>query len=256
MDSYGNFFLQIRDVVWKSMHTHVIVLLQKINKHLLSCPEPRHECWDILCYCCHTIPILTQMKLMHICTLYSYEYILYGENPWVCAKWQWNARDCVNGLHDRLSPECNPVTPFECVSLSFRTHPCVLAFIIHLLYINGSEMTFVWLIWCILLYVFFNFAICFIVLMNLGETCHLQRRDLVTWRTMLLVYCYYCNCMQQHYDVSQFNMYCDVTQWTNGFWVFITNLESPKGHSHSPHPSKQWAVCDNNARCHKRICIH
>ena len=25
----------------------------------------------------------------------------YSENTRVCAKWQWNARDCVTGLHDR-----------------------------------------------------------------------------------------------------------------------------------------------------------
>ena len=28
---------------------------------------------------------------------------LYSENARVCAKWQWNARDCVTGLHDRRS---------------------------------------------------------------------------------------------------------------------------------------------------------
>ena len=161
---------------------------------------------------------------MHICTLYIYEYILYGENPWVCAKWQWNARDCVNGLHDRRSPECNPITPVECVSLSLRTHPCVLAFITHLLYINGSEMTCVWLIWYTLPYVFFNCAICFIALMNLGETCHLQRRDLVTWRTMLLVYCYHCNCMQQHYDVSQFQYV--LWRHTMNKWVLSIHYKS------------------------------
>ena len=43
----------------------------------------------------------------------------YSENAWVCGKWQWNARDCVTGLHDRRSRECNPVTPVECISLSF-----------------------------------------------------------------------------------------------------------------------------------------
>ena len=48
---------------------------------------------------------------------------LYSENARVCGKWQWNAQDCVTGLHDRRSRECNPVTPVECVSLLFRTHP-------------------------------------------------------------------------------------------------------------------------------------
>ena len=73
----------------------------------------------------------------------------------------------------------DPVTPIECVSLSFRTHPCVLAFITHILCINGIEMTFVWLIWYTLRYIF-QIAICFIASMNLGETCNLKRRDLVT----------------------------------------------------------------------------
>ena len=80
---------------------------------------------------------------------------LYSENARVCAKWQWNAQDCVTGLHDRRSRECNPVTPVECVSLLFRTHPCVLAFIIHILCIKGIEITFVWLIQYILHYIFF-----------------------------------------------------------------------------------------------------
>ena len=31
---------------------------------------------------------------------------------------------------------CNPITPVECVSLSFRTHPCVLAFITYILCTN------------------------------------------------------------------------------------------------------------------------
>ena len=46
----------------------------------------------------------------------------------------------------RLCRSCNPVTPVECVSLTFRTHPCVLAFITHISCINGIEMALVWLI--------------------------------------------------------------------------------------------------------------
>ena len=68
---------------------------------------------------------------------------LYSENARVCAKWQWNARDCVTGLHDRRSRECNPVTPVECVSLSFRTQPCVLAFITYILCTHGIAMALV-----------------------------------------------------------------------------------------------------------------
>ena len=64
----------------------------------------------------------------------------YSESAWVCAKWLWNARDCVTGLHDRRRREYNPVTPVECVSRSFRTHPCALAFITHTFRIHGIEM--------------------------------------------------------------------------------------------------------------------
>ena len=35
---------------------------------------------------------------------------------------------------------CNPVTPVECVSLSFHTCPCVLAFITYILCTNGIQM--------------------------------------------------------------------------------------------------------------------
>ena len=65
--------------------------------------------------------------------------------------------------------------------------PCVLAFITHILCINGIEMTPVWLIWYTLRNILFKFAICFIALMNLGETWHLKRRGLETvWQTMLV----------------------------------------------------------------------
>ena len=106
-----------------------------------------------------------------------YKARLYNENAWVCVKWQWNARDCVTGLRDRRSRECNPVTPVECISLSFNTHLWVLAFITHTLCINGIEMTFVWLIQYTLRYIFFIFTICFIVLMNLGETYHFPFKE-------------------------------------------------------------------------------
>ena len=171
----------------------------------------------------------------------------YSENAWVCAKWQWNARDCVTGLHDRRSRECNPVTPVECVSLSFRTHPCVLAFITHILRVNGIEMTFVWLIWYTLLYTFFKFAICFIALMNLGETCQLKRRDLVTvWRTMLLLCCYHCDWMQQHYDVTQF----EYILWRHTIHEWVMNIHYKTWIAQGRFtnmiltPSKQWGGCD------------
>ena len=57
-----------------------------------------------------------------------------------------------------------------------------------------------------------------IALINLGEACHLKRRDLVTvWWTMLLLCCYHCECMQQHYDVTQFE--CVLRRHTMHEWV-------------------------------------
>ena len=35
---------------------------------------------------------------------------LYNLKARVCANWQWNARDCVTGLHSWLRRSCNPVT--------------------------------------------------------------------------------------------------------------------------------------------------
>ena len=114
----------------------------------------------------------------------------------------WIARPAKPGC---TSPVVQSSKTVSCVSLSFRTHPCVVAFITHKSCINGIEMTFVWLNKYALRYTFYKFVICFIAVVNLGETCHLKIRVLVTvWWTMLLLCCYHCDCMQQHYDVTQF----------------------------------------------------
>ena len=77
--------------------------------------------------------------------------------------------------------ECNPVTPVECISLSFHTHLCTLTFITYILCTNGIEVR------RLLLnefntrnYLFFKFTICSIALLSLGETCHLKVHDMVT----------------------------------------------------------------------------
>ena len=46
--------------------------------------------------------------------------------------------DCTTG-----EAGSNPATPVECVSLSFRTHPCILAFITYILCTNGIDMVLV-----------------------------------------------------------------------------------------------------------------
>ena len=127
--------------------------------------------------------------------IYIYCYIIrdvdYSENAWVCAKWQWNARNCVTGLHDR--------------------------------------------------------RICFIALMNLGETCHLKRRDFVTvWRTMLLLCFYRCDCLQQHYDVTQF----ECVLWRHTMHEYVMNIQYQTWIAQgwfiniSLTPSKKWGMCD------------
>ena len=136
---------------------------------------------------------------------------------------------------------------------SFRTHPCVPAFITHILCINGIEMIVVWLIWYTRRHIFFKFAICFIALMNLGETCHLKRHDLVTvWRTILLLCCYHCDCMQQHNDVTQFEYV--LRRHTMHEWVMNIHYKTWIAQGRFTNmiltPSKQWGMCDYDNETH------
>ena len=50
--------------------------------------------------------------------------LVYGKNSQVCAKWQWNARDCVTGLHDHRSQKRNSVTSWVHFSHFALTHVC------------------------------------------------------------------------------------------------------------------------------------
>ena len=152
------------------------------------------------------------------------------------AKWHWNTWDCVTGLHDQQSWECNPVTPVEWVSLSFCTHPCVLAFITHILRINGIEMALVCLIQYTFPYVFFKFAICFIALMNLGETSLLKRRDMVTvWRTMLLLCCYCTIVTALWRHAVWIRIVTSHNAWM-GYEYSLPNFNRPRSiHKHNPH---------------------
>ena len=157
-------------------------------------------------------------------TLFSHMIYFYSENARVCAKWQGNALDCVTGLHDRRSRECNPVTSVECVSLSFRTHPCVLAFITYIFYTNGIEMALGLWIWhkkVTRSYTFFKFVICSIALLNIGETCHLKGRDLVmVWQTVVFLSCYDCHSPLQHYDVTRF----EYVLWCRTMHEWVMNI--------------------------------
>ena len=78
-------------------------------------------------------------------------------------------------------------------------------------------------------YISFEFAICPIALLSLGETFHLKGRDVVTvWQTVLFRSCYDCDSIMTS---GGLNTFCDVAQCMNRLWIFITKLESPKGDS-------------------------
>ena len=111
-------------------------------------------------------------------------------------------------------------------------------------------MTFVWLIQYTLRYIFFKLAICFIALMHLGESCQFRRRDLVTmWRTMLLLCFYHCYCMQQHYDVTQFEYVLwrhTIHEWVVNIHYNIYSFAQGRFANTILTPSKQWSVCDSH----------
>ena len=163
----------------------------------------------------------------------------------MCVQNDSETQDCVTGLHDQRSRECNQVTPVECVSLSFFIHPYVLAFITHISCINRIEIAHVWWIWCKIvtfIYIFLKFAIYFIALVNFGETCHLNGHYMAM---VLLLCCYDCDSIMTS---CALNTYCDITQCMNGLWIFITKLESPKQGRLTTiirTASKQLCVCDN-----------
>ena len=50
-----------------------------------------------------------------------------SENARVCAKWLWNALALCYWIAHPASPVMQSSNTISCVSLSFRTHPCVLA---------------------------------------------------------------------------------------------------------------------------------
>ena len=54
-----------------------------------------------------------------------------SENARVCQKWQWNALDWCYWIALPASPVVQSSNTVSCVSLSFCTHPCVLAIETH-----------------------------------------------------------------------------------------------------------------------------
>ena len=58
-----------------------------------------------------------------------------SEDVRVCAKWQWNALDRCYWIALPASPGMQSSNTVSCVSLSFRTHPCVFA-IVHTFWLS------------------------------------------------------------------------------------------------------------------------
>ena len=173
----------------------------------------------------------------------------------MCAKWQRNARDCVTELHDRW------------VRFTVISHTPVRSrfYHIHIVYERNWDGS------CLLnltqkvirCYIFFEFAMCFIALLSLCETCHLKGRDMVTvWRTVLLLICYDCGSTHQHYDVTRFEYV--LRRRTMHEWVMnihYQNLNRPRAfHKHDPHPfetgGRVWWISNNTNLLFKSYQSH
>ena len=77
------------------------------------------------------------------------------------------------------------------------------------------------------------------------------------WRTMLLLCCYHCDCMLQHYDVTQFE--CVLWRHTMHEWVMNIHLKTWIAQGRFTNiiltPSKQWGVCDKVQDCSNSSAI-
>ena len=149
-----------------------------------------------------------------------------------------------------------PVTPVECVSLSFRTHPCLLAFITHIMYKRN------WDGFCQVNLIYFPlhiFPIRNLLHCNDESWWNMPFKEISTvsvLRTMLLLCCYHCDCMQQHYDVTQF----EYVLWRHTMheWVMNSHYKTWIAQGRFTNmiltPSKQWGVCDKWRSCLVHIC--
>ena len=84
---------------------------------------------------------LDKSHLNSVCTHYVCDK---SENARVCAKWQWNALDWCYWIALPASPVVQSSNTVSCVSLSFRTHPCVLTIETHV-FISPNHLN--WFCW-------------------------------------------------------------------------------------------------------------
>ena len=166
----------------------------------------------------------------------------------MCAKWQWNARDCVTGYCTAGVQSGNTsLSAFHCHfahtrAFSLLSHTCYVQTEFRWVLSNDLNAKKV-----IHTYIFFKFAICSIALLSLGETCHLKGRNMVTvWRMVLLLSCYDCDSTHQHYDVTRF----EYVLWRGTMHEWVMNIHYQTWIAQGRFiniirtPSKQWGVCD------------
>ena len=71
--------------------------------------------------------VLNSLDKSYLNSVYTQYVCGKGENARVCAKWQWNVLDWCYWIALPASLVVHSSNTLSCVSLSFRTHPCVLA---------------------------------------------------------------------------------------------------------------------------------
>ena len=74
-----------------------------------------------------TQSLSNQPEKINLNSIYTLYVCDKSENAWVCATWQWSALDWCYWIALPASPIVQSSNTVSCASLSFRTHPCVLA---------------------------------------------------------------------------------------------------------------------------------
>ena len=142
----------------------------------------------------------------------------------MCAKWQWNARDCY--WIARLAKPGVQSSNNSRVRFTVILHTLVRSrFITYMFCIHRIDMALVWWVWYGFSYIFFKIAICSIALINLGETCHLNRRNVVTvcerCCCCAVTNITACNNIMMSHGLYTYHV---VTQCMNELWIFITAI--------------------------------
>ena len=135
----------------------------------------------------------------------------------------WNGRRMLKltFIENKSIQIANIIADFQWISMSFRTHPCVLAFITHVLFKTEFSWLFSGEFDIHLLYIFQirNSRHC---VDEFWWTCHLKRRYMViVWGTVLLLCCYDCGNTQQYHDVTRF----ECVLWRRKIREWVMNID-------------------------------